>query len=76
MKTIALEGLIADTILWFCENLAELGCPKNEKESDLWYRYLSPKEQSKVASKLLDIIERDSKRFEKDKNILKKNPRK
>lgn len=67
MKTVALEAITADAILWFCENAAELGCPK-KKEVDMWYRYLSPKEQFKVAEKLLDIIDRDTKRFEEKKN--------
>lgn len=67
MKTVALEGLVADVILGFCENLAELGCPKNEKNPDMWFRYLSPEEQLKVASKLMDIEVRDSKRFKKGK---------
>jgi len=62
MKKIALEELVASTILNFCENAAELGCPK-DKEVDMWFRYLSPEEQVKVGGKLLDIIERDSKRF-------------
>ena len=43
----------------FCENLAELGCPQKEKNPDMWFRYLTPKEQSKVAGKLLDIMERN-----------------
>jgi hypothetical protein len=63
MKTVALEDLVAGTILAFCENAAELGCPKKAKEVDMWYRYLQPNEQRKVADKLLEIIERDSKRF-------------
>jgi hypothetical protein len=73
MTKIAIEDLVAETILSFCENLAELGCPNDAKDSDMWYRYLSPKEQRKVAEKLLDIIERDNKRFkEKEKNENKK----
>ena len=72
MKTVALEGILADAILWFCENLAELGCPKNEKNPDMWYRYLSEKERLKVADKLLSIVERDTKRLkEEDKSELK-----
>ena len=67
MKTVALEAIMADTILSFCENLAELGCPKNEKNPDMWFRYLSPKKQLEVASKLMDIEVRDSKRFKKGK---------
>lgn len=64
MKTIELEKLVASVILNFCENLAELGCPKNEKNPDImWFRNLSPKEQVKVGDKLVTIIERDAKRF-------------
>ena len=66
MKTVALEAIMADTILSFCENAAELGCPRN-KEVDMWFRYLSPKKQLEVASKLMDIEVRDSKRFKKGK---------
>jgi len=62
MKTVAIEDLMAETILNFCENAAELGCPK-DKEVDMWFRYLEPKDQRKVADKLLNIIERDTKRF-------------
>ena len=73
MKTIALEELVAGTILDFCENLAELGyrpiVDKHDCEvsPDMWFRYKSPEEQVKVASKLLEIIERDAKRFAEDK---------
>jgi len=63
MKTIELEELVAGVILDFCENLAEVGCPKDAKESDMWYRNLTWDEQKKVADKLLSIIERDDKRF-------------
>lgn len=72
MKTVALKELVASTILSFCENLAELGCPQEEKNPDMWYRYLSPKERVKVASKLLDIQERDLKRFSKESDRLHK----
>lgn len=50
-----------EIILSFCENLAEIGMPKNATEADMWYRYLSPKEQNKVARKLIKIIMRRSK---------------
>ena len=59
IKTVALEELVAGVIEAFCANLAELGCPKDEKDPDMWFRYLSFKDQVKVSSKLLDIIERD-----------------
>jgi len=72
MKEVALEELVASTILNFCENLAELGCPRNV-EPDMWFRELSTEDQIKVSSKLLDIVERDAKRFkEMDKKNLKK----
>lgn len=76
MITVAIGDLVASTILTFCENLAELGCPKDCKEPDMWYRYLSPEEQRKVAEKMLEIEERDSKRFEKDKEYIKKESKK
>jgi len=65
ITTIAIESLVAETILSFCENLAELGCPI-KSEPDMWFRYLSPEEQFEVAEKLLFITERDSKRFKKN----------
>jgi len=34
MKQIAIEDLVVLNILSFCENAAELGCPKN-KEVDM-----------------------------------------
>jgi hypothetical protein len=58
MKTVALEELMLDTIIYFCENAAELGCPKN-KEVDMWIRELPHKKAIKVINKLLDIIERN-----------------
>jgi hypothetical protein len=71
MKTIELEELVASTILDFCENLAELGCPKKD-EPDMWYRNLSWDEQKKVADKLMTIVERDAKRFEEEPKKAKK----
>ena len=77
MKQIAIEDLIADTILWFCENAAELGCPR-DKEVDMWFRELDKTDQFKVGEKLLDIMERDArdaiiskkeKEMSKDKEI-------
>lgn len=73
METIALEKLVANTILYFCENLAELGMPQNEKDPDMWYRYLSPKKQIKVADKLISIMERDVRKFQKNRLSVKKN---
>lgn len=70
MKMVDLEDLVSDIVLTFCENAAELGCPR-DKEVDMWFRYLSPKEQRKVAEKMLDIQERDSKRFKGEKKAKK-----
>jgi hypothetical protein len=61
IKKSNLTRFTADIILSFCENLAELGCPKEEKDVDMWYRYLTPKQQNEVAEKLLCIIERTQK---------------
>ena len=60
MKTVALESLVVGTVLTFCENAAELGCPKDQ-EVDMWFRHLSEEEQFKVAEKMMDIEERDMK---------------
>jgi len=59
MNTVALEDLTTLVILSFCENLAELGMPKNETDCDMWYRYLSDEERYKISEKLLDLIKRD-----------------
>ncbi len=82
MKTVAFKELVASTILNFCENLAELGYrpyPDHyhlacHVSPDMWFRELSTEDQIKVSSKLLDIVERDAKRFkeEMDKKNLKK----
>ena len=64
MKTIDIESLMLECILIFCENAAELGCPK-EKSVDIWIRELPRKKALKVIEKLLDITERDSKRYKK-----------
>ena len=58
MKTVAIEDLIVSTILTFCENAAELGCPR-DKEVDMWFRELPYEEQYKVADKMSEIEERD-----------------
>jgi hypothetical protein len=63
IKKIALEDIMLVNILSFCENAAELGCPKDE-EVDMWIRNLADKDLKKarkVMSKLLDIMERDNK---------------
>jgi len=63
MENNKLYKVMNKVILSFCENLAELGCPKDEPDADMWFRYLSPKDQLKVCKKLVKIIERDSLRF-------------
>ena len=60
IKTIELEHLVACVILSFCENAAELGCPKDAPEVDMWFRYLSEDDMVKVSGKLIDIMDRDS----------------
>jgi len=60
MKIVAIEDLIVKTILTFCENAAELGCPR-DREVDMWFRELSSEDQYKVASKMMEIEERYAK---------------
>lgn len=43
-------------ILAFCENLAEIGCPK-DVEPNMWFRSLKPEEMFEVSSKLLKIMD-------------------
>ena len=57
-KYYDLDTMVAYFVKVFCENAAELGCPK-ETEVDMWFRYLSPEGQIKVGKKLLDIHERN-----------------
>lgn len=57
MKTIAIEDIYIGTILTFCENAAELGCPR-DKDVDMWFRELSYEDQYKVAQKMIEIEER------------------
>lgn len=57
MKTISLEDICIGTILTFCENAAELGCPK-DKDVDMWFRELSYDEQLVVTRKMFEIEER------------------
>lgn len=63
MKTnsIAIEDLISETILTFCENAAELGCPR-DKDVDMWFRELSYKQMYKVSSKIIEIIKRNGEK--------------
>lgn len=57
LPKIELTHFMAGVIEIFCENLAELGCPK-DAEPDMWYRYLSDKQKIKVMKKLLKIIKK------------------
>ena len=58
MITVAIEDIMADTIVSFCENSAQLGCPR-DKDVDMWFRELSREERHEVMEKLIDI-ENDS----------------
>ena len=66
METISLESLVAGTILSFCENLAELGCPK-DAEPDMWFRNMSDEERFAIADKLMEIEEKNTERFKDGK---------
>ena len=63
MKTVAIEDLIISTILTFCENSAELGCPR-DKEVDMWFRELSYEDARKVVDKMMEIEDRNSQKGE------------
>jgi len=54
------EAIISDAILTFCENLAELGCPRYAPDSDMWFRELSKKDRQKVIRKLIKIMDRNN----------------
>lgn len=58
MKTVAIEDLMISVILSFCENAAELGCPRN-KDVDMWFRELSYEDAVNVVNKIIEIQERD-----------------
>lgn len=64
---VKIEDLVVETILTFCENAAELGCPR-EQEVGMWFRYLSYKEQFKVAEKMIKIMERNYEEEKKQKD--------
>ena len=55
-----IKKIINEVVLTFCENLAELGCPKDEPDADMWFRYLSPKDQLKVSKKIMKIIKENN----------------
>jgi len=54
MKTVELENIYIGTILTFCENAAELGCPK-DKEVDMWFRELPYEEQYKTETEKVQM---------------------
>jgi len=60
MKKKMIKKIINEVVLTFCENLAELGCPKDEPDADMWFRYLSPKDQLKVSKKIMKIIKENN----------------
>lgn len=67
MNTVAVEDLMSECIVSWCENLAELGCPRDQSP-DMWFRYLSEEQRRVVMDKLLDIIERDYENHKAAKN--------
>jgi hypothetical protein len=64
MNSIAVEDLMTSVILTFCENAAELGCPR-DKDVDIWFREMcydkDIEEVRALMNKLFDIIGRDVK---------------
>jgi len=67
MNTVDIEDLVGCVILNFLENTTELGCSKDEKV-DVWFKNLNLEEIRSVAEKLLDIIEKNAKKFQKEDN--------
>lgn len=59
-KTVKLkpEVVMDAFIMEFCSNLAELGCPRGEKDPDMWYRNMKGAQRLKVMKKLLVIMGR------------------
>ena len=55
---IELSELMLFCVVGFCENAAQLGCPR-DKDVDMWVRELPVKKALKVMDKLLTIIEKD-----------------
>ena len=60
MKKKMNKKIVNEVVLTFCENLAELGCPKDEPDTDMWFRYLSIKDQLKVSKKIMKIMKRNN----------------
>ena len=59
MSESIVEDICIGTIMTFCENLAELGCPK-EAEPDMWFRNMSYEDQSEVVNKMFKINDRNA----------------
>ena len=82
LNSVELSEIVTCVILDFCENLAELGYrPDVDKHGcsdspDMWFRYLPFKKQLAVGEKLMDIMERDYKRFKDDENDKPKKEKK
>ena len=73
IKTNEILKAEASIILAFCENAAELGCPR-DKEVDMWFRASTnidgtpSEEQLQLMTHLHEIIERDKERFLSEKS--------
>jgi hypothetical protein len=61
MKKTAANGIVVDAVLTFCENAAELGCPRG-KDVDMWFRELSKGKMREVAKKIIAIQKRKIER--------------
>jgi len=69
MSESIIEDICMGTIMTFCENLAELGCPR-EAEPDMWFRTMSYEDQIKVVNKMFEINDRNAppiEQIEEDK---------
>ena len=60
MKKKMIKKIVNEVVLTFCENLAELGCPKDEPDADMLFRYLSIKGQLRVSKKIMKIMKRNN----------------
>lgn len=64
-----IKFVMLDTIVLFCENAAELGCPR-EEEVDMWIRNLAMEEPDRAngaMEKLIEISRRNEGMYEKEK---------
>jgi hypothetical protein len=57
-KRTTVESHVADMVLTFCENAAELGCPR-DKDVDMWFRELPKGKMKEVAKKIIAIQKRN-----------------